>query len=153
MLVRQTEQAAMASAHSFERRILWLSCLLAIGSALLARRIVQPLKMLSGAIEDIAQTPTHAVPSAIPEVKSFHEAHVLSDALRGLMRSERSHREALEGMNAQLEETVAARTAEPACADADAARIDGQGGAPRPHVRRAVSRYGWLQAGQRHAWP
>jgi diguanylate cyclase (GGDEF)-like protein len=116
VLVRQTEQAAMASAHSFERRVLWLSCLLAtvlaIGSALLARRIVQPLKILSGAIEDIAQKPAHAVPSAIPEVKSFHEGHVLSEALRGLMRSERSHREALEGMNAQLEETVAARTAE-----------------------------------------
>jgi len=37
---------------------------------------------------------------------------VLSDALRGLVRSERSHREALERMNSQLEETVAARTAE-----------------------------------------
>ena len=37
---------------------------------------------------------------------------MLSDALRGLVRSERSHREALERMNSQLEETVAARTAE-----------------------------------------
>ena len=45
------------------------------------------------------------------------------------------------------------RLAEPACADADAAGIDGEGGARRPHVRRDVPRYGWLQAGQRHAWP
>lgn len=116
VLVRQTEHAAMASAHAFERRVMWLSCLLAIvlaiGATLLARRIVQPLKILSGAIEGMTQAPANAVPSAIPEVKSFHEARVLSDALRGLVRSERSHREALERMNGQLEATVAARTAE-----------------------------------------
>jgi diguanylate cyclase (GGDEF)-like protein len=116
VLVRQTEGAAMASTHSFERRVLWLSCALAtalaIGAALLARRIVKPLNVLSRAIEHMAQTPLSAAPSAIPEVGSFHEAHVLSDALRHLMHSERSHREALEAMNAQLEETVAARTAE-----------------------------------------
>lgn len=116
VLVRQTEQAAMASAHAFERRVLWLSGLLAtvlaIGAALLARRIVHPLNVLSGAIEHIAQAPASATPSAIPIVNNFHEAHVLSDALRRLMRSERSHRDALERMNGQLEETVAARTAE-----------------------------------------
>jgi hypothetical protein len=56
--VRETEQAAMASAHQFERRALWLSFLLALGlaglAALLARRIVAPLKSLSGAMEIIA---------------------------------------------------------------------------------------------------
>jgi diguanylate cyclase (GGDEF)-like protein len=116
VLVRQTKGAAMASAHAFEHRVLWLSCALAtalaIGAALLARRIVEPLNVLSGAIEHIAQASASAAPAAIPEVASFHEAHVLSDALRHLMQSERSHREALETMNAQLEETVAARTAE-----------------------------------------
>lgn len=116
VLVRQTEQAAMASAHGFERRMLWLSCslatALAIGAALLARRIVKPLNVLSGAIEDMARAPADAAPSAIPEVCSFHEAHVLSDALRHLVDSERQHREALERLNAGLEETVAARTAE-----------------------------------------
>jgi diguanylate cyclase (GGDEF)-like protein len=45
-------------------------------------------------------------------VNSFHEARVLSDAMRDLVASERAHRDALERMNAQLEETVAARTAE-----------------------------------------
>jgi diguanylate cyclase (GGDEF)-like protein len=45
-------------------------------------------------------------------VNSFHEARVLSDAMRDLVASERTHRAALEHMNAQLEETVAARTAE-----------------------------------------
>jgi len=67
--------------------------------------------VLSHAIEDIAHEPAKA-PAAIPQVGSFHEAQVLSAALRELMRSERTHRDALEHMNAQLEETVAARTAE-----------------------------------------
>jgi diguanylate cyclase (GGDEF)-like protein len=116
VLVRQTEDAAMASAHAFERRALWfslaLAAVLAAGAALLARRIVKPLKVLSHAMEDISQAAAGAQPARIPEVGGFHEARVLSQALRGLMRNERSHREALERMNAQLEDTVAARTAE-----------------------------------------
>jgi diguanylate cyclase (GGDEF)-like protein len=116
VLVRQTEQAAMAAAHGFERRVLWLSCslatALAIAAALLARRIVKPLNVLSGAIEDLAQAPAAAAGSKIPEVGSFHEARVLSDALRRLVDSERRHHEALERMNVELEQTVAARTAE-----------------------------------------
>jgi diguanylate cyclase (GGDEF)-like protein len=116
VLVRQTEQAAMASAHAFEQRALWfslgLAVLLAASAALLARRIVEPLKVLSHAIEGIAQAPASAAPERIPDVRSFHEAQVLSEALRDLMRSERDHRGALEHMNAQLEDTVAARTAE-----------------------------------------
>jgi diguanylate cyclase (GGDEF)-like protein len=116
VLVRQTEEAAMASAHAFERRALWfslaLAAVLAALAALLARRIVEPLKMLSYAIEDIARAPAGALPARIPEARSFHEAQVLSQALRGLMHSEQSHREALERMNARLEDAVAARTAE-----------------------------------------
>jgi diguanylate cyclase (GGDEF)-like protein len=116
VLVRQTKQAAMASAHAFERRSLWLSLglatVLAAVAALLARRLVHPLKVLSGAIEDIALHPAAATPSSIPEVGGFHEVQVLSDAMRELIGGERRHREALEQMNAQLEQTVAARTAE-----------------------------------------
>jgi diguanylate cyclase (GGDEF)-like protein len=116
VLVRQTEEAAMASAHKFERRALWLSLLLAAGlaglAAVLARRIVAPLKPLSGAMEDIAQAPNQATPEAIPAAGGFHEAQVLSDALRRLVHSERLHHAALEKMNADLEETVAARTEE-----------------------------------------
>lgn len=116
VLVRQTEQAAMASAHRFERRAMWFSLLLAgvlaALAALMARRIVAPLKSLSGAMENIAQAPEQAVPEAIPAAGGFHEAQVLSKALRGLIRNERRHRAALEQMNAHLEETVAARTAE-----------------------------------------
>jgi len=116
VLVRQTEQAAMASAHEFERRTLWFSLLLAgilAGvAALLARRIVAPLKSLSGAMEDIAQAPEQATPDAIPQIGGFHEAQVLSEALRGLIVSERRHQTALTEMNLHLEETVAARTAE-----------------------------------------
>jgi diguanylate cyclase (GGDEF)-like protein len=116
VLVRQTEQAAMASAHEFERRTLWFSLLLAgvlAGlAALLARRIAAPLKSLSGAMEGIARAPEQSTPEAIPPAGGFHEAQVLSDALRGLIRSERRHHAALEEMNSHLEETVAARTAE-----------------------------------------
>jgi diguanylate cyclase (GGDEF)-like protein len=116
VLVRQTEQAAMASAHQFERRAMWFSLLLAALlaglAALLARRIAAPLKSLSGAIESIARAPDQARPEAIPPAGGFHEAEVLSDALRGLIRSERRHRLELEQMNAHLEDTVAARTAE-----------------------------------------
>jgi len=116
ILVRQTERTALASAHAFERRALWfslgLALLLAACAALLARRIVRPLNVLSRAIEDIAHAPARAAATAIPQVRSVHEMQVLSEALRNLMRSERGHQEALETMNAQLEETVAERTAE-----------------------------------------
>ncbi len=116
VLVRQTDEAAMASAHQLERRTLWFSLLLAgvlAGvAALLARRIVAPLKSLSGAMEDIAQAPEQTTPEAVPSVGGFHEAQVLSEALRGLIRSERRHHAALTEMNLHLEETVAARTAE-----------------------------------------
>jgi len=116
VLVRQTESAALASAHDFERRALWLciglGTVLAAGAALMARRLVAPLNVLSGAIEDLAHAPAHGAPGRIPEVNSFHEAQVLSDAMRDLVAGEHTHREALERMNAQLEDTVAARTAE-----------------------------------------
>jgi diguanylate cyclase (GGDEF)-like protein len=116
VLVRQTEAAAMASAHRFERRALWFSLLLAgvlaALAALLARRIAAPLKSLSAAIEDMARSPAPATPEAIPATGGFHEAQVLSEALRGLIGSERRQHAELEQMNAHLEETVAARTAE-----------------------------------------
>jgi diguanylate cyclase (GGDEF)-like protein len=116
VLVRQTETTALASAHDLERRILWLclglGAVLAGVAALLARRIAAPLKMLSSAIENIAQAPVHGTQASIPEVNGFHEVRVLSDAMRDLIASERQHRDALERMNAQLEDAVAARTAE-----------------------------------------
>jgi diguanylate cyclase (GGDEF)-like protein len=116
VLVRQTEQTALATAHEFEHRALWL-CLglataLAAIAALFAQRIVNPLKVLSSAIEDVSHAPADATPAAIPLVNSFHEARVLSDAMRALIDSERAHHAALERMNAELEDTVAARTAE-----------------------------------------
>lgn len=116
VLVRQTETAALASAHELEHRTRWLcvglAAVLAALAALLARRIVEPLKTLSGAIEDLAHAPARETPAAVPQVNSFREAQILSEALRELVASERTHREALERMNAQLEDTVAARTAE-----------------------------------------
>jgi diguanylate cyclase (GGDEF)-like protein len=116
VLVRQTEATAMASTRDFERRALWLSIalgtLLAGCAALLTRRIVAPLKTLSSVIETFSRAPTKARADAIPQVTRFHEAQVLSNALRELIRGERTHQDALERMNAQLEDTVAARTAE-----------------------------------------
>lgn len=116
ILVRQTERAAMASANAFERRVflfsLALAVMLAAAMAWLARRLVEPLNVLSRAIEDLAHAPATGTPDSVPRVDSFHEARVLSEALSKLVRSERDHHEALERMNAQLEETVAERTAE-----------------------------------------
>lgn len=116
VLVRQTEGAALASAHAFERRALWLSLALATAlaaaAALLARRLARPIKSLSGAIEDLAHDPARATPAAIPEAGGFHEVRVLSDALRALVGGEQRHRDALERMNARLEDTVSMRTAE-----------------------------------------
>jgi diguanylate cyclase (GGDEF)-like protein len=81
-------------------------------AAWLARRIAMPLKVLSSAIEDIARAPVKGKQATIPKVNGFHEVRVLSDAMRDLIASERTHRDALERMNAQLEDAVAARTAE-----------------------------------------
>lgn len=116
ILVRQTQSAALRPARALERHVLWVSIILAVVlaglAAALARRIVAPFKMLSSAIEDIAHTPAALTPEAVPKATGFHEAQVLSAALRDLIGREREHRDALERMNAQLEDTVAARTAE-----------------------------------------
>ena len=114
VLVRQTEATALASAHELERRALWLclglGAMLAGAATWLARRIAAPLKVLSAAIEDVAHA--SGKQARIPEVNGFHEVRVLSVAMRDLIASERQHRDALEQMNAQLEDAVAARTAE-----------------------------------------
>ena len=117
VLVRHTEDAALAEARALERRMVSLSILMAAvlaGSAvLLARRLTRPMDALSSAIER-ATNDTAAGRDAgeIPVVDGFHEAQVLSRALRELVRSEETHRHALETMNLQLESTVALRTAE-----------------------------------------
>jgi diguanylate cyclase (GGDEF)-like protein len=67
---------------------------------------------LSRSIENIAQAPEGAGMNAMPDVSRVYEAQVLSDALRGLLRRERERRDALERSHAQLEDAVAARTAE-----------------------------------------
>ncbi|KQQ89003.1 sensor domain-containing diguanylate cyclase [Massilia sp. Leaf139] len=117
VLVRHTEDAALAEARDLERRMIWLSVLMAAVlagcAALLARRLTRPMDALSGAIEQAAEaTRAGGRPDDIPVVHGFHEAQVLSQAMRDLVRSEEAHRSALETMNQQLESTVAARTAE-----------------------------------------
>ena len=117
VLVRHTEDAALAEARVLERRMIALSVLmaaiLALCAALLARRLTRPMDALSGAIEQaIEATRAGGRAAEIPVVSGFHEAQVLSQAMRELVRSEEEHRSALETMNQQLESTVAARTAE-----------------------------------------
>lgn len=117
VLVRHTEDAALAEAHALERRMIWLSVLMAVmlasGAALLARRLTRPMDALSCAIEQaIDATRAGGRADDIPVVSGFHEAQVLSHAMRELVRSEEEHRSALETMNQQLENTVAARTAD-----------------------------------------
>jgi len=117
VLVRHTEDAALAEARDLERRMIALSvlmaALLALCAALLARRLTRPMDALSGAIEQaIDATRSGGRAADIPVVSGFHEAQVLSQAMRELVRNEEAHRSALETMNQQLESTVAARTAE-----------------------------------------
>jgi len=117
VLVRHTEDAALADARALEDRMIVLSVLMALAlaacAALLARRLTRPMDALSGAIEQAAAaTRAGGRPQDIPVVDGFHEAKVLSHAMRELVRSEEAHRSALETMNQQLESTVAARTAE-----------------------------------------
>ena len=117
VLVRHTEDAALADARALERRMIGLSVLMAVVlagcAAMLARRLTRPMDALAGAIERaVAATRAGGRPQDIPVVDGFHEAQVLSRAMRELVRSEEAHRSALETMNQQLESTVAARTAE-----------------------------------------
>ena len=117
VLVRHTEDAALAGARELEHRMLWLSVLmaavLASCAALLARRLTRPMDALACAIEQAVKATRAGRRSAdIPEVNGFHEAQVLSQAMGELVRSEEEHRSALQTMNQQLETTVAARTAE-----------------------------------------
>lgn len=117
VLVRHSEDAALADSRRLERRMIGLSILMAAilaGCAvLLARRLTRPMDALSNAIERAAHETDAGRPAPeIPVVAGFHEAQVLSQAMRELVRSEEAHREALETMNLQLESTVALRTAE-----------------------------------------
>ncbi|MGV7209290.1 diguanylate cyclase domain-containing protein [Oxalobacteraceae bacterium A2-2] len=115
VLVRQPEQQALAGARALERQILLLGAILglamAAAAALLARRLVRPLKQMSRLIEQSAQTPSGALAlPQFPQLEGFHEAQVLSNALSAMLRSEQHHLDALRTLNEQLESTVAQRT-------------------------------------------
>ncbi|TFW34657.1 sensor domain-containing diguanylate cyclase [Massilia horti] len=117
VLVRQPEEVAMAGPHALGRWMLVASVLLgialaAIGALLVRRYLTGPILMLSGAIETAVQDGAGVRGKEIPLVDGFHEAQVLSHALRDLVQREDEQRRALEAMNEQLESTVAERTAE-----------------------------------------
>jgi diguanylate cyclase (GGDEF)-like protein len=117
VLVRQSESVAMAGPRHLEQRVLQLSLVLAalfaVLAALLARNLTRPMDALSSTIEQAARS--HDLGDArplIPEITAFHEAQVLSQSMRELVRSEDAHLRALKTLNDQLEGTVAQRTAE-----------------------------------------
>jgi len=117
VLARQPEEQALAAARALERQILLLGAILglvmaAVG-AVVARRLTRPLNALSHAIEERSAAPAQAASlPEIEEVDSYHEIHVLSRALAGMMRAERAHVDALRALNEKLESTVAERTRE-----------------------------------------
>jgi len=117
VLVRQDEDMALQGASELKRRMLmwsiWLGVMLAGIAALLARRLTQPMNELGEAIERVTQATAagHELP-AIPQIKGFHEASMLTRTMRELVRSEEQYRGALLAMNESLEAAVAERTAE-----------------------------------------
>jgi diguanylate cyclase (GGDEF)-like protein len=117
VLVRQAEQQAMSGPRHVEQRVLQLSLVLgavfAVLATLLARRLTRPLDALSSTIEQAARSvESGAGRPVIPEITAFHEAQVLSQSMRELVRSEHAHLDALKTLNEHLEVTVAKRTAE-----------------------------------------
>jgi diguanylate cyclase (GGDEF)-like protein len=117
VLVRQDEDMALQGASELKRRMLiwsvWLGVMLAGIAALLARRLTQPMNELGEAIERVtAATATGQALPAIPQIKGFQEASMLTRTMRELVRSEEQYRGALQAMNESLEAAVAERTAE-----------------------------------------
>ncbi|MGX9218602.1 diguanylate cyclase domain-containing protein [Massilia varians] len=117
VLVRQTEDRALAGAEDLKQRMLGWSALLALAlagaAALMARHLVRPMAELREAIEGItAATRSGKEPPPIPPVDGFLETQILSRTMRDLVQSEVAHRKALLAMNERLELAVAERTAE-----------------------------------------
>jgi diguanylate cyclase (GGDEF)-like protein len=117
VLVRQTEERALAGAEDLKQRMLGWSALLALAlagvAALMARRLVRPMAALREAIERVTEaTRNGKEPPPIPPVDGFLETQVLSGTMRELVQSELAHRQALLAMNERLELAVAERTAE-----------------------------------------
>ncbi|AWL03816.1 diguanylate cyclase domain-containing protein [Massilia oculi] len=117
VLVRQDEERALQGASELKRRMLaWstlLGLLLVIAAALLARRLAQPMAQLGQAIEKVTEaTASGKDLPAIPQIRGFHEANMLSGTMRDLVSSEAQYRRALQQMNEHLETAVAERTAE-----------------------------------------
>ena len=117
VLVRQDEAKALAAAEELQRRMLRWSIVLGVAlaavAALLARRLTRPMTQLGEAIERVTEAAAAGkeLPS-IPQINGFHEASVLTGAMRELVRSEAEYRGALLAMNESLEAAVAERTAE-----------------------------------------
>ena len=112
VLVRQPYKVAMADFKVLEQRIFMVGAALALllgGSGLLfARRVSQPLIRLSSALEHYSPER----PAPVPVISDFHEAHLLSSTLAGMVGREQRHLGALQMLNENLERTVEARTRE-----------------------------------------
>ena len=115
VLVRQPDATAMAAWNALKWQILWISLVLCAAlawvAAVLARKLTKPMNALSHMMEARASGNAASVP-VIPDVYSFREAQVLSQAMRSMLEVERQHMRTLERVNEQLEAKVAERTAE-----------------------------------------
>ena len=112
VLVRQPYKVAMADFRLLQQRIVMvgaaLALLLGVAGMLFARRMSQPLIRLSSALE--SYSPER--PSEVPVISEFHEAHLLSSTLAGMVGREQRYRASLTALNENLEQTVQARTRE-----------------------------------------
>ncbi|MET0962017.1 MAG: sensor domain-containing diguanylate cyclase [Noviherbaspirillum sp.] len=112
VLVRQPYKVAMADFKLLQQRIVMvgaaLALLLGVAGMLFARRMSRPLIRLSSALENYSPER----PSEVPVISEFHEAHLLSSTLAGMVKREQRYRESLTAMNENLEQTVQARTRE-----------------------------------------
>lgn len=112
VLVRQPVAVALADYYQLRRQIVW-SAVLLLAAAVplswwLARRMSRPLNELA---EAIAQR-RHLSEDALPTLRGYREAALLSHALNDLAHRQAEQDRALAQLNASLELRVEARTLE-----------------------------------------
>ncbi|MFZ6874391.1 ATP-binding protein [Undibacterium sp. Di27W] len=117
ILVRQPKDVAMAALHNLQREIMIsggiLGLVLALLASLLARRLSSSLIKLSSFMEQRTQTrDANTAKPVFPVVEGFHEAHLLSTTIAGMLEKEEQYLTKIEHSNQDLEATVIERTRE-----------------------------------------
>ncbi|MFZ6777893.1 sensor histidine kinase [Undibacterium sp. Ji83W] len=117
ILVRQPKDVALAALHNLQREIMIsgavLGVILALLASLMARRMSSSLIKLSSFMEQRSQTRSvQTVQASLPVVHGFHEAHLLSTTIAGMLEKEEQYLTKIERSNQDLEATVVERTRE-----------------------------------------